>query len=81
MFSVCDELYLWSYKYFWPGKGEGISEEEDSMTLNLLLLMMVKMIASRRLQLICILKHDGPGITQISEVYSLAEVKTQKSSA
>jgi hypothetical protein len=81
MFFVCDELYLWSYKFFWPGKVEGISEEGDSITLNLLLLMMVKMMASRRLQLICILKHDGPGSTQISKVYSLAEMKTQKSSA
>jgi hypothetical protein len=81
MFFVCDELYLWSYKSFWPGKGEGIFEEGDSVTLNLLLLTLVKMMASRRLQLICILKHDGPGITQISKVYSLAEVKMQKSSA
>jgi hypothetical protein len=76
MFFVCDELYLWPYKSFWPGRGEGISEVGLSMALNLLLLMMVKMMASRRLQLICILKHDSPGITQISKVYSLAEVKT-----
>lgn len=81
MFFVCDVLYLWSYKFFLLGEGEGISEEGDSMTLILLLLMMVKMMTSRRLKLICILKHHGPGITQISEVYSLAEVKKQKSSA
>lgn len=84
MSYVYDELYLPSCKSFWPGKGEGISDEGNSMTLNLLLLLLltvVKMLASRRPQLICILKYDSPGITQISKVYSLAEVKTQKSSA